>query len=136
MFRRTLLIFAVLLPLVLVTASAAAGSYLNRAALLLEGSREERDMALPRYDDKELIRLVHGIAEARTRSARVMQVPKAVVTAHPHLLLVLENCERAYAAALEGNHEKFVEHILRARNEDKTYRALLEKLGYALPPPK
>jgi hypothetical protein len=134
MHRRLLLAFAVLAQLLLDSGSAWAGSYLNRAALLLEGSRAERDMVLPRYDDKELIRLVHPIAEARTRSARAMQVPKAVTTAHPHLLLVLENCERAYAAALEGNHEKFVEHILRARAEDKTFRALLEKLGYSLPP--
>ena len=133
MHRRLVLALAVFVPLWLLSGSAWSGSYLNRAALLLEGSRSERDMALPRYEDKELIRLVHEIAEARTRSARAMQVPKAVVTAHPHLLLVLENCERAYAAALEGNHEKFVEHILRARAEDKTFRALMDKLGYGIP---
>jgi hypothetical protein len=133
MLRRVFLAFAFALPLLLASASAWAGSYLNRAAILLEASRAERDMALPNYNDKELIRLVQEIAEARTRSARATQVPKAVASAHPHLMLVLENCERAYSAALDGQHDKFVDHILRARAEDKTYRALLSKLGYSLP---
>jgi hypothetical protein len=134
--RRIVLALLLALPLALFAPHASAGSYLNRAALLLEGSRAERDMVLPRYGDKELVRVVHSISEARTTAARGMQVPKAVISAHPHLLLVLENCERAYAAALEGNHEKFVEHIFRARAEDKTFRALIQKLGYTLPHPK
>jgi hypothetical protein len=50
--------------------------------------------------------------------------------------LVLENCERAYAVAVEGSHEKFIEHILRARTEDKTFRAIIERLGYTLPSTK
>ena len=136
MLRRIFLAVALVLPLLLASAPAWAGSYLNRAAILLEASRAERDMALPNYGDKELIRLVHEIAEARTRSARGTQVPKAVASAHPHLMLVLENCERAYSAALDGHHDKCVEHILRARAEDKTYRALLSKLGYSLPESK
>ena len=59
MLRRMVLVLAVVLPLVLASGSAWAGSYLNRAALLLEASRAERDMALPNYGDKELIKLVH-----------------------------------------------------------------------------
>ncbi len=134
MKRRFLVVLLVTLPLLLVSSFAWAGSYLNRAALLLEGARSERDMVLPRSNDKELVRVVHGIAEARAREARTMSVPKLVVAAHPHLLLVLENCERAYAAALDGKHEKFVDHILRARQEDKTFRSIIRKLGYTVPP--
>ncbi len=134
MIRRFVVALLVSLPLVLLCSVAWSGSYLNRAALLLEGSRAERDMVLSRSTDKELLRVVHGIAEARSRTARTMEVPKSVVPAHPHLLLVLANSERAYAAALDGNHEKFVEHILRARQEDKTFRAIVSKLGYTLPP--
>ncbi|MBW2458866.1 MAG: hypothetical protein JRI68_30480, partial [Deltaproteobacteria bacterium] len=115
MKRRFLVVLLVTLPLLLLSSSAWSGSYLNRAALLLEGSRAERDMVLPRSNDKELVRVVHGIAQARAREARTMGVPKSVVAAHPHLLLVLENSERAFAAALDGNHAKFVDHILRAR---------------------
>jgi len=134
MFRRAVLALLLALPVFLVSPAVWSGSYLNRAALLLDQSRDERDMVLPRPNDEELIRLVHGVAKARAKYARKMDVPKVVAHAHPHLLLVLENSERAYAAALEGNHQRFVEHILRARTEDKTFRALVERTGYTLPP--
>jgi hypothetical protein len=133
MRRRRFAIALASAPLLLFCRTSWAGSYLIRAALLLEAARAERDMALPRFRDKELLRMLYGIARARTDSSRDMDVPKVVAPAHPHLLLVLENCERAYAAALDGSHEKFVEHILRARVEDKTFRAILDKLGYTLP---
>jgi hypothetical protein len=110
-----------------------AGSYLNRAALLLDGARIERDLVRPRGEDRHLLLLVHRIAQARTQAARDMEVPKSMSGAHPHLLLVMENTERAYAAALDGHREKFAEHIVRARQEDKTFRAIVAKLGYTLP---
>jgi hypothetical protein len=132
MIRRLFLLLLVALPL-FVALPAFGGSYLNRAALLLDASEAERDMVLPRSDDKELVRMVYEVAQARTRAAQAMDVPKTIANAHPHLLLVLENTERAYAAALDGNHERFVEHILRARSEDQTFRALIRELGYTLP---
>jgi hypothetical protein len=134
MIRRALLSLLLALPLFLVSPAVWSGSYLNRAALLLEQSRDERDMVLPRPNDEELMRLVHATAQARAKFARKMDVPKVIAHAHPHLLLVLENSERAYAAALDGNHQRFVQHILRARAEDKTFRALVERTGYSLPP--
>lgn len=122
------------LALLLSTSPCLAGSYLNRAALLLEASRAERDMVRPRVQDKELVEVAHEIAAARSETARRMQVPEEVVAAHPHLLLVLENTERAFAAALERNYQRFAEHIDRARAEDATFRAIIDKLGYSLPP--
>ncbi len=118
----------------LLSAPARAGSYLERAALLLEGSRAERDTAKTRPRDRELLELVHAVAKARNEAAHGMQVPKAIEGAHPHLLLVLENSERAFAAALEGHLEKFAEYIERARTEDRTFRAIVGKMGYTLPP--
>lgn len=133
MIRRTFIALCVTLPLLLWSNEVWSGSYLNRAALLLNGSRSERDMAISRFDDKELIRIVHEVSKARAASARNMEVPKVIASAHPHLLLVLENSERAYAAALEGDHQKFVSHILRARSEDTTFRSIVKKLGYTMP---
>ncbi|HHH30330.1 MAG TPA: hypothetical protein ENK57_18580 [Polyangiaceae bacterium] len=133
MLRRLFLALLIALPVFLVSPAVWSGSYLNRAALLLEQSRDERDMVLPRPNDEELMRLVHGVAQARTKYGRMTAVPKVLAHAHPHLLLVLENSERAYAAALEGDHQRFVQHILRARTEDKTFRALVERTGYRLP---
>ena len=90
-------------------------------------------MLQPRTYDKELATMVKSLAEVRTKAARRMEVPAAIAKAHPHLLLVLENMERAADAALAGNFKKFMQHLNTARDEDKTFRALVAELGYALP---
>ncbi len=114
-------------------APAWAGSYLDRAALLLDEARREGDMLQPRTNDKEMVLIVKALAEARAKVGRKMEVPAAVAKAHPHLLLVLENCERAADAASEGNFKKFMEHLLTARDEERTFRAVIAELGYTLP---
>jgi hypothetical protein len=133
MVRRRFVALLVLLLSMLVPAVATAGSYLDRAALLLDASRAERDMVRPRVRDKELVELAYDIARARSDSAGRMRVPEVVAPAHPHLLLVLENTEQAFSAALAGDLQKFVDHIRRARDEDSTFRAIITKLGYSLP---
>jgi len=112
---------------------AWAGSYLDRAALMLEQARSEGDFLKPRTFDKELVIVVKATAEARARVARKMEVPAVVAKAHPHLLLVLENYERAVTAADEGNFKKFNEHVHAARDEERNFRAILKELGYTLP---
>lgn len=131
--RRRLLFLFMSLTLAFVALPAWAGSYLDRAALLMDEARKEGDMLVPRTNDKELVLVVHALCEARVRAARKMEVPPAVVKAHPHLLLVLENYERAAAAAEEGNYKKFMEHLNTARDEERNLRAILRELGYALP---
>ena len=80
--------------------------------------------------------VVQALAEARVKVARKMECPEAVAKAHPHLLLVLENLERAADAASKGNFKKFMEHLTTARNEDRTFRAIITELGYSLPEPE
>ncbi len=131
--RRIVLFLLVSLTLVFVALPAWAGSYLDRAALMLDEARKEGDMLQPRTNDKELVLVVRALCEARARAARKMEIPAAVFKAHPHLLLVLENYERAAAAAEDGNFKKFMEHLQTARDEDRNFRAILRELGYALP---
>jgi hypothetical protein len=133
MMRRIALAVLVTLALVFTVLPAWAGSYLDRAALLLDEARKEGDMLQPRTFDKELVLVVKTLAEARARVGRKMEVPAAVTKAHPHLLLVLANYERAAAAAEDGNFKKFMEHLNTARDEDRNFRAILRELGYALP---
>lgn len=90
-------------------------------------------MVAARSNDLELVRVVLALAKARNEAARMMIVPKAVVAAHPHLLLALENCERAYVAAAAKQRQKFVEFLHRARSEDHVFRAIVKRLGYTLP---
>lgn len=131
--RRVVVAFLVAVVALVVAPLAWAGSYLDRAALLLDEARKEGDMLQPRTFDKEMVLVVKTLTEARAKVARKMEVPAAVAKAHPHFLLVLENYERAADAAGEGNFKKFMEHLNTARDEDKTFRAILAELGYTLP---
>jgi hypothetical protein len=131
--RRTFLGACLSTAALLVARPAHAGSYLDRAALLLDQSRKEGDMLQPRTYDKELATMIRALAEARNKAARGMEVPAAIAKAHPHLLLVLENWERAADAALAGNFKRFMEHLIVCRNEDQAFRALVAELGFSLP---
>jgi len=131
--RRVLL---VLVGLLLLTGSAWAGTYLNSAALLLIQSSKEGDYLRAHIGDKELSDLIHKLASARLEAAKSMLVPKEVVQAHPHLLLVLENYERAADVATRGEAEKFLVYQQRARDEERTFRGVLKQFGYTLPETK
>jgi hypothetical protein len=116
--------------------SAWAGTYLNSAALLLAQASTEGDYLRARINDKDLAELIHQLADARLEAAKNILVPKEVVQAHPHLLLVLENYERAADAATRGEAEKFLVYQQHARDEDRTFRGVLKQFGYTLPEPK
>lgn len=133
MNRRFFLVAAGAGAMTLLTRPAFAGSYLNRAALLLDQTRREGDMMQPRTHDKELVGLIQKLAETRVESARRMEVPAKVGKAHPHLLLVLENAERAATAALAGDFKKFSVHLFAAREEDRIFRSVLGTSGFSLP---
>jgi hypothetical protein len=131
--RRAVLTAALVAAAGLSPARAWAGSYLDRAALLVAQATREADYLRGRLHDRELARTVHKLAAARLRAAGSMQVPKQVAQAHPHLLLVLENYERAASAAEAADVERFLDYLGRARDEESVLRAVLKQLGWALP---
>ena len=133
---RRALVASVCGAILLSSAAAWAGTYLNSAALLLAQASHEADYLRARINDKELAELVHKLADARLEAAKGMLVPKEVVQAHPHLLLVLENYERAADSATRGEAEKFLVYQQRARDEDRTFRGVLKQFGYSLPDQK
>ncbi len=130
--RRACLTLLGLLPLLL-SSPAQAGSYLNRAAMLVIQASRESEYLRGRVNDKDLAELVHQVAVARLEAASRMNVPKEVVQAHPHLLLILENYERSADAAVEGHNERFLIYQQRARDEEGILRGILKQLGWALP---
>jgi hypothetical protein len=132
MKRRALLSLlgvAVLLP----ARPAWAGTYLNRAVVLLLGGAREAAYLRARIADRELAGVVHKMAEARLAAAGAMTVPKEVVLAHPHLLLVLESYEQSSDAATRGEVDRFTTFYQRALDEERTFRAVLKSLGWVLP---
>ena len=126
-------LFATLLTTLAYSATAWGGSYLNRATLLVQQSSQEADYVRPRVTDRELAQMVHRIAEARLAAAGRMVVPKEVALAHPHLLLTLENYERAMDAAMDGETARFLVYVRRAREEEAVLRSVLQRLGWPLP---
>jgi hypothetical protein len=130
--RRRFLLLAGLSPLV-VTSAAQAGSYLNRAAMLVIQASRESEYLRGRVNDKDLAELVRQVAVARLEAASRMNVPKEVVQAHPHLLLTLENYERSADAAVQGHNDRFLVYQQRARDEEVILRGVLRQLGWALP---
>ncbi len=133
--RRGLLACAIGVPLCWST-PAFAGSYLNRAAILVVQASRESEYLRGRVNDKDLAELVHSVAVARLEAASRMQVPKEVVQAHPHLLLVLQNYERSADSAAESHAERFLIYQQRARDEEGILRGVLKQLGWALPETK
>jgi hypothetical protein len=133
MLRLLAALVAVLAVLVAAPGVARAGSYLDRAALLLGGARHESDELRARLTDKELAGVVAALAEARVRAASRMEVPAAVGKAHPHLLLALGHAERAAAAALEGSYKVALEKLEASRREAESFRGVLKELGHSLP---
>jgi hypothetical protein len=120
--------------LILAWASPArAGTYLDTAALLLDETRRSTAFLHYHLADMKLVEIAHLLAEARVKCGRAVVVPKEVDKAHPHLLLALEVSERAIAAALDGEPERFVRLALQARDEERTFRALLNEQKFTLP---
>ncbi len=112
--------------------AAWAGSYLDRAGLLVKEARTETDYLQHRLDDKELAELTHHLATARIEAARDMLIPKEVIQAHPHLMLMLEDCERAADAAESKERDRFIVYQQRARDEEEMFRSIMRQLGFPL----
>lgn len=131
--RRRSFMAGLSLAVVSIAVPAWAGSYLDRAALLVHQATRDADYLRARLSDRELARVIHTLAKARVEAASAMIVPKEVAQAHPHLLLMLENYERAAEAAEKGQTQRFLIYQQRARDETRILRGVLKQLGWPLP---
>lgn len=131
--RRAFSTLLVALAVMAVAPRAWAGSYLDRAALLISQGTREADYLRARLSDRELAHVVHEMAAARLETASKMQVPAEVQQAHPHVLLVLANYERATRYAEEGRTQLFLTYQQKARDEERILRGVMKELGWPLP---
>lgn len=143
--RSTFVVVGVWLSLVLSLASLThaqpqveAGkerSYLAELALLVDGERRLIVFCEHNRADRELAKFAQPLAERYVEMANRMLPPPKVVVAHPHLLLVVENLERAVDALANGNLPAFQRRMRIARDELANLEAVLKQLKLKLPEP-
>lgn len=109
---------------------------MDRAWFLISEANRANEFLRKRLYDRELARLVSQSADGRLQAAKDTLVPKEVVLAHPHLLLMLEHFERAAAAAAEGETNRYHELCRSAQDEEQIFRGILQQLGWSLPASK
>jgi hypothetical protein len=126
-------VLSVVIAMLAIAGLCWAGNYLDRCFLIVRQATEDSEYLQNRLGNRELARYVHKMAEARLGAAREMTIPSEVTQAHPHLLLMLENLERASDAAVDGEADRFVTYYRRARDEEEIFRSILRQLGFSLP---
>lgn len=108
-------------------------TYLVQLALSLEGARRLVLWVETHANDPEIARFAYPLAERYVDMAGHMVPSKKLSTAHPHLLLVLENVERALAAAGQGDLAAFRQRTRTVREELSILDNVLKQLKVRLP---
>ncbi|MFT3923066.1 MAG: hypothetical protein QM778_11065 [Myxococcales bacterium] len=107
--------------------------YLAELAMLLEGSRRLLLWTETHFGDPDFARFAHPLAESYVDMAGRLVPPEKFINAHPHLLMVAENVERALDAAASGDTPAFRQRARIVREELLTLESVLKQLKVRLP---
>jgi hypothetical protein len=107
--------------------------YMAELSMLLEASRRLLLWTESYVSEPEFARFAHPIAERYVDLGGRLVPPQNLVMAHPHLLLVLENVERALDAAAAGDTATFRQRSRIVREELVTLESVLKQLKVRLP---
>jgi|GEM_PF-2426720 len=107
--------------------------YLAELAMLLEGARRLLLWTETHIGDPEFARFAHPLAEEYVDLAGRLVPPEKLINAHPHLLMVAENVERALDAAAAGDTPSFRQRARIVREELLTLESVLKQLKVRLP---
>ena len=91
--------------------------YLAELAMLLEGARRLLLWTETYIGEPEFARFAHPLAERYVDMAGRLVPPAKLLNAHPHLLMVVENVERALEAAGNGDTSAFRQRARIVREE-------------------
>lgn len=109
--------------------------YLTEVGLVAEGARRLLAYCDQRGGDADFAKFAQPLAEQYVELAgRMLPSPKATVV-HPHLLLVVENLERALDAAASADTATYQKRIRVTRDELMNLDAVLKQLKLRLPEP-
>lgn len=101
--------------------------YENRFRLMLDYAVRIDEYVRQRLGDKGLAAYAQAMAERNAAEAERMTPPQQYALLHPHLLLILENIERAFYFAARGNLDKYRYHEKTVRKEVQLLEAIAER---------
>lgn len=107
--------------------------YLTQAALTLEGARRLILWVETHPNDVDLARFAYPLAERYVEMAGHLTPTSKLAVAHPHLLLIVENVERAMDAAGLGEMAVFRQRARTVREELAILDSVLKQLKVKLP---
>jgi hypothetical protein len=107
--------------------------YLAELAMLIEGARRLLLWTETYIGEPEFARFAHPMAEGYVDMAGRLVPPEKLINAHPHLLMVVENVERALDAAAAGDTPAFRQRARIVREELLTLDSVLKQLKLRLP---
>ena len=107
--------------------------YLAELSMVLEGARRLMLWAETYPADSDFARFAYPLSEQYVDMAGHMVPPGKLAVVHPHLLLVVENVERAMAAAAAGDQASFRQRTRTVREELSSLDGVLKQLKLRLP---
>lgn len=107
--------------------------YLAELALVLDGARRLIAFCERSCADPELAKFAYPLSERYVEMATRMLPPPKLAVAHPHLLLVAENLERAIDSAAATDATSYQKRMRIAREELSNLEAVLKQLKQRLP---
>lgn len=107
--------------------------YVNRYVLLIDWVNRAESWVTGHFEDSGLCRYAHSIAERHVELTRRMTPPQEFISIHPHVLLVMENAERMFDYAAEGNRQAFRRHRRIVHEELRVISELLQAEGHFMP---
>ncbi|MET0283995.1 MAG: hypothetical protein ABW352_05980 [Polyangiales bacterium] len=103
-------------------------TYMSQMSLVIDGARRLITFCEQHGDDKDLARFARPLAERHVELANRMLPSSRLAVAHPHMLLVVENIDRALDSAAAGDAATYQKRLRIARDELANLEAVLKQL--------
>jgi hypothetical protein len=103
-------------------------TYMTELSLVIDGARRLISFCEQHAEEKELARFARPLAERYVDLANRMLPSAKLAVAHPHLLLVIENLDRALDSAAAGDAATYQKRLRIARDELANLEAVLKQL--------
>jgi hypothetical protein len=103
-------------------------TYMSQMSLVIDGARRLITFCEQHAEDKDLARFARPLAERYVELANRMLPSSRLAVAHPHMLLVVENIDRALDSSAAGDAATYQKRLRIARDELANLEAVLKQL--------